>query len=375
MNLRATCLVTTVASACLCVAAPPSDLPSLGQLFRRDFLVGAAISSHLLTQPPGRELDLVSQQYTSVTAENCMKWGPIHPEPERYDFAAADALVDFAERHGQTVIGHALVWHEQTPPWVFQGTDGNPAAPEVVEARLRDHIRTVVGRYKGRVDGWDVVNEAINDDGTLRDSPWRRALGDGYLTLAFHCAEDADPDAELYYNDYSMERPEKRAATARLVRELRRAGCKVSGVGLQSHWSIDYPTEAEIDATLADYARMKVAVMITELDVNSLPMPWDGGGAEVSRRGELTAESNPYADGFPDEMQQKLAARYASIFRLFRKHRRAVTRVTFWGIGDGWTWLNYWPVPGRTSHPLMFDRELAPKPAFWSVIDVAKEKP
>jgi endo-1,4-beta-xylanase len=376
IDLRSICsaslLVTALAAAPIAQGSEP--VPSIGEAFRKDFLVGAAINTWVLTNPPGKELDLVARQFTSLTAENCLKWGPIHPEPDRYDFAAADALVAFAERHAQKVIGHALVWHEQTPEWVFQDERGAPASREVVEQRLRDHIQTVVGRYKGRVHGWDVVNEAWMENGTLRDTPWRRALGDGYLELAFRIAEEADPGAELYYNDYSMELPAKRQATARLVRALRRAGCKVTGVGLQSHWKIDYPSAEEIDSTLADYARMRVAVMITELDMNSLPMPWDGVGADVARAAGFEPELDPYANGFPDEMQQKLAERYATVFRLFRKHRRAITRVTFWGMGDGWTWLNNWPIKGRTAHPLLFDRQLQPKPAFWAVLKVADER-
>jgi endo-1,4-beta-xylanase len=356
------------------LAQAPEKLPSLAEAYKRDFLVGAAVNTWLLTSPPGRELKLVGEQYSSVTGENCMKWGPIHPEPDRYDFKGADALIEFAEKHRMKVIGHTLVWHEQTPDWVFKDPRGGPAPPELVRARLEEHIATVVGRYKGRVYGWDVVNEAIENDGSMRDTPWRRALGDDYLTIAFQATENADPDAELYYNDYSMELPAKRAATRDLVRRLRSAGCKVTGVGLQSHWKIDYPTAEEIDETLADYARMHVAVMITELDVNSLPMPWDDGGADVSQRADGTSLGDPYRDGFPPEMQQRLADRYATIFGLFRKHRRAITRVTFWGIGDGWTWLNHWPVKGRTAHPLLFDRDLAPKPAFWSTIEAAQNR-
>jgi endo-1,4-beta-xylanase len=372
--IKRTAIVGGICLAWGAVTLADEPIPSLGEAFRRDFLVGAAINTSVLTDPQGRELDLVARQFTSVTAENCMKWGPIHPEPNRYDFAAADTLVDFAEKHGQKVIGHTLVWHEQTPEWVFQDEPGKPASREMVEGRLRDHIQTVVGRYKGRIHGWDVVNEAIADDGSMRDTPWRRALGDGYLALAFQLAEEADPDAELYYNDYSMERPAKRVATARLVRDLRRAGCKITGVGLQSHWKIDYPSAEEIDATIADYAKMRVAVMVTELDINALPMPWDGVGADVARAAGFEPRLDPYAGGFPDKMQQKLAERYATVFRLFRKHRRAVTRVTFWGIGDGWTWLNHWPIAGRTAHPLLFDRDLQPKPAFWEVLKVADER-
>lgn len=364
-----------LASALLCGVGESALAQTPGALrnaYRDHFDVGVALASDQLLTPKQPTLDLVAAQFSAVTPENAMKWGDLHPEPDRYDFAAADALVRFAEANKLQVTGHTLVWHSRTPDWVFQGEAGRPATREVVVARLRGHIDTVVGRYRGRVHGWDVVNEAILDDGAWRDSPWRRALGDDYLELAFRFAHDADPDARLYYNDYSMTNPGKRRATMALIERLRAAGVPIHGVGLQGHWRLDYPSEREIDAALADYARLGVDVMITELDIDVLPRPGKSEGADVTRLAARRPELDPYRNGLPADVQQKLAERYAAVFRLFLEHEEALTRVTLWGVDDGQTWHNNWPIPGRTAHSLLFDRELRPKPAYRAVLEAAR---
>jgi endo-1,4-beta-xylanase len=237
---------------------------------------------------------------------------------------------------------------------------------------MREHIQTVVGRYKGRVNGWDVVNEALNDDGTLHQTPWLKIIGEDYIAKAFEFAHEADPKAELYYNDYALENEAKRNGAIELLRKLRAQGVPVIGVGLQGHYGIDWPSVDQVDATVAAFAQLGVKVMITELDIDVLPSSWQYHGADISRNAELRPKLNPYTTGLPDSVQQTLAKRYADLFGVFLKHRGVLTRVTFWGVTDASSWLNWWPVPGRTNYPLLFDRDGRPKPAFDAVINAAR---
>ncbi|MEQ8847301.1 endo-1,4-beta-xylanase [Botrimarina sp.] len=354
-------------------SAAAQQTDSLRRAFSERFDIGTALAARQLVPPDRATLNLVAEQFSVVTPENVMKWSLIHPTPDRYDFVAADALVEFAADNGLKVVGHTLVWHSQCPRWVFQDERGDPISRDALIERMRDHIHTVVGRYRGRVQGWDVVNEAILDDGAWRDTPWRRLIGDDYLDLAFRFAHEADPDTELYYNDFSMTKPGKRRAATGLVERFRRAGVPIHGVGLQGHWGLDYPSEQEIDDALADYSKLGVHVMITELDIDVLPRPDEEQGADVGRGARRTDALDPYRDGLPESVQQTLADRYAACFRLFNRHADAITRVTFWGVDDGQTWHNNWPVPGRTAHSLIFDRQLRPKPAYQAILDTATE--
>ncbi|MCF7674337.1 MAG: endo-1,4-beta-xylanase [Akkermansiaceae bacterium] len=268
------------------------------------------------------------------------------------------------------LIGHCLVWHSQTPAWVFQGDNGQPATREQLLKRMRDHIHTVVGRYKGKVMGWDVVNEALADGGSdiLRDSPWRRIIGDDFIDQAFRFAREADPKAELYYNDYGLENERKRSNCVKLLKGLKERGVPITGVGTQSHFHLNSPPLAEVEKTIVDFAALKLKVMVTELDVDVLPSRGNPGNADINRREQGGDRSNPYTSGLPDDMQEKLAKRYADLFAIYLRHRNSVTRVTFWGLDDGHSWLNGFPVRGRTNYPLLFDRNLKPKPAFTAVM-------
>ena len=257
------------------------------------------------------------------------------------------------------VVGHNLVWHSQTGAWVFQGADGKPADRDTLLARMHDHIRTVVGRYKGKIHGWDVVNEAIDEDGSMRKSPWQVGIGDDYIARAFEFAHEADPDAELYYNDFNLEKPAKRAGVIKLVKDLQARKLRIDGIGNQAHWRLDTPGIDEIDTALIELHATGLKVMYSELDINLLPN---------TPRGADPAEANPYANGLPDAVQQQLAKRYADVFGVFLKHRDAVTRVTFWGLSDADSWLNR----GRMNFPLLWDRQRQPKPAFNAVIEMLR---
>ena len=358
--------------------AAMAESPALKEAFADDFVIGAALGT---AQVMGREpqaLELVARHCNSITPENLLKWAEVHPAPDRYNFEPADRYVAWGEENEMFLVGHTLVWHNQTPAWAFQGEDGQPLDRETALARMKEHIETVVGRYKGRIKGWDVVNEAIDDNGQLRSgpvgppgrrgSPWHAAIGDDYIEHAFRFAHDADPDAELYYNDYNEWHLAKMAAIISLVKKLQDAGVRIDGVGLQGHWGMGYPSIEEIDHMLTEYGKLGVKLMITELDVNIVAQK--NTGAEIGQREESGVDSETQADSLPSEQAQALADRYAAIFKVLLKHRDKLHRVTFWGVHDGHSWLND---RGPKNHPLLFDRQLQPKPAFDAVIEVARE--
>ena len=342
---------------------------NLRAAFAQDFMIGVALATAQVDGRDRRAGEIAAEQFSAVTPENAMKWQSLHPAWDRYDFKAADAYVEFASRHTMSLIGHTLVWHSQAPSWVFAGAEGKPATREVMLKRMQEHIHAVVGRYKGQVKGWDVVNEALSDSGAdiLRDSPWRRLIGDDFVDHAFRFAKEADPQAELYYNDYGLDDERKRANCIQLVRGMLDRGVPVTGVGTQSHFHLDYPSLAAVDQTLSALSSLRLKVMVTELDVDVLPYRENPGIADISRRQTGDKTMDPYTSGLPEEIQIKLAKRYRDLFAIYLRHREAITRVTFWGLDDGQSWLNDFPIAGRTNHPLLFDRELKPKPAFFSV--------
>jgi endo-1,4-beta-xylanase len=332
---------------------------ALKDLMPKGMVIGVAINQRQFDGTDASGVAVITKQFNQISPENVLKFQPIHPAADRYAFDPADRYVQFGLDRKMQVVGHNLVWHSQTSPWVFQGADGKPPDRDTLLARMRDHIQTVVGRYKGKIHGWDVVNEAIDEDGSLRKAPWHDGIGDDYVAKAFEFAHEADPDAELYYNDYNLEKPAKRAGVIRLVKDLQARGLRIDGIGNQGHWQLETPTIGEIETALTDLHSTGLKVMYTELDINMLP---------AAGRGADPAVANPYANGLPDEKQQQLAKRYADIFGVFVQHRDWVTRVTFWGLSDGDSWLNR----GRANYPLLFDRQRQPKPAFQAVVDVLR---
>ncbi|HKW09174.1 MAG TPA: endo-1,4-beta-xylanase, partial [Gemmatimonadaceae bacterium] len=297
-----------------------------------------------------------------------LKWASIEPRPGEFNFGPADRYVSFGERLGAVVIGHTLVWHNQTPAWVFHDADGGPAPRDTLIARLRSHIMAVVGRYKGRIRGWDVVNEAVNEDGTLRRSPWLEIIGPEYIGMAFRFAHEADPSAELHYNDFSVEGAAKRAGIVRLITELRAEGVPITAIGMQEHQKLDWPTTGAIDSAIVDLAATGLKLMVTELDVDVLPSNHGQRTEAIEQQLMRTGAPDPYRDGLPDSVQQALARRYGEIVRVYLAHRDVITRMTFWCVDDADSWLNNFPVRGRVNYPLLFDRRGMPKAAFDTVI-------
>ena len=353
------------------VAPPPAPTP-LDGAFANAFRVGAALNAAQFEERDTIGAAIVKTHFNTITSENVLKWQLVHPQRGVYDFAASDKYVEFGERNGMFIVGHTLVWHNQTPRWVFQDANGNAVSRDTLLARLHDHIRTVVGRYRGRIKGWDVVNEAVDEDGSLRKTPWLEIIGEDYLAKAYEFAREADPQAELYYNDYSVENAPKRNGVIALVKRLQAQGTRVAAVGLQGHDRLDWPTIAQQDSTIAAFASLGVRVAITELDIDVLPRVTQGATADVRLRATADDRLDPYRSGLPDSVQQALARRYGDLFAVFLKYRNVISRVTFWGVRDGDSWLNDWPVRGRTSYPLLFDRAGRPKPAFDAVIRAAR---
>ena len=363
-------LAASLAAGCA-TSHKPASL-TLKEAFKNDFMIGVAINTNQVAGGDPAGAAIIKTQFNSISPENALKWEQIHPRPGKdgYNFEPADRYVKFGEENGMYIVGHTLVWHSQTPRWVFQDADGralsgtNAADRELLLQRMHDHIQTVVGRYKGRIQCWDVVNEALNENGTLRTSPWQKIIGDDYIEKAFQYAHEADPNAVLRYNDYSLENEPKRKGAIALIKKLQTEGIPVTAVGSQSHIKMDWPTMEQEDETISDFAKLGVQVMITELDVDLLGRGQSADIAEMQR--QIT--SNTYSNGLPDSVQQALAKRYGDLFTVFVKHRNDISLVTFWGVSDGDSWLNR----GRMNYPLLFGRDHEPKPAYEAVIQAAQ---
>ena len=374
-------IITGMAVILLCTilytegCSQEGDTPgSLKDAFSDHFLIGTAVNRFQITGKDSLSATLIDKHFNSITAENCMKWKFIHPEPGRYDFTLADRFVELGEEKQMHMVGHTLVWHSQTPRWVFRDEEGNQVSRDTLLARMRDHIHTVVGRYRGKVDCWDVVNEALGDDGEIRKSLYYNIIGEDYVEKAFAFAREADPEATLIYNDYSLPDPARRAGVVKMVKELQSKGIRIDGIGMQGHYQLDYPDPEELAASIEAFSELGLKVMITEMEVNVLPQPGRYRGADVGTRFEMRKRLDPYTAGLPDSVQDALTERYRLYFEVFCEHSDAIERVTFWGVHDGVSWKNNWPVRGRTNYPLLFDRAGQPKPAYDAVIAVSESK-
>ncbi|AWW00409.1 endo-1,4-beta-xylanase [Arcticibacterium luteifluviistationis] len=335
----------------------------LREAYKDDFYIGAALNSSQISESDTKQAGLIALQFNSVTAENAMKSSQIHPSENVYNFEVPDKLAALAEKHDMAFHGHTLVWHSQLSSFINDITDSTKMANA-----LKAHIEAVAGRYKGKTYSWDVVNEAVEGDGSLRESVFLKAMGEDYLSFAFKTAAAVDPNADLYYNDYSMTGAQKRAGVIKMIKKIQASGAKIDGIGMQGHWGLEYPSILEIETSIEQYAALGLKIAITELDIDVLPNPDGVSGADISQSAELKAEYNPYVDGLPDDIAEKQAKRYADLFALFLKHKDKIDRVTFWGVNDGESWKNNFPVNGRTNYPLLFDRDNKKKKAFEAIM-------
>lgn len=330
----------------------------LKDYYENYFPIGVAVSPWALKTD---EAELIKQQFNSLTPENAMKMGPIHPQENVYNWSGADSIVAFAQRNNMRVRGHNLVWHNQAPKWMFVDNQGNTVSKEVLLKRLKDHIFAVVSRYKGKLYAWDVVNEAISDkpDEYLRPSQWLQICGEEFIAKAFQWAHEADPSAQLFYNDYNVINAVKREKIYRLVKSLKDAGIPIHGVGIQAHWAINEPSREQLDSTIRRFADLGLKVQITELDISVYP------------KEHIARERRPEdADtAFSAVREQAQIDKYKMAFELFRQYRNVISGVTFWNISDRNSWLDNFPVRNRKDYPLLFDKNLQPKKAYWSVVN------
>ncbi|WP_311240320.1 MULTISPECIES: endo-1,4-beta-xylanase [unclassified Xanthomonas] len=376
--LRITVVGISAIAALPAAARCDTAATSLKHAYADGFLLGTAVNADIVSGKDAAAAALVACHFNAVTPENVMKAEVVAPRPGVFDFRAADAFADYAQRNHLFVVGHTLVWHNQTPDWFFVDAQGKPNSSAAQIERMRAHIAGVAGRYVGKVQAWDVVNEIIDEDGSYRSTNWVQRVGDGDTVVrnAFTFAQRYAPDAELYYNDFNAWRPAKRDGIVRMVKMLQQSGIRIDGVGMQGHWGLDYPSLRDIEDAIDAYAALGIKVMITELDVDVLPLTKEGqviGTGMAHKQFQLPEFKrflDPYRDGLPPAVQAQLRDRYAELFALFWRKRDKLARVSVWGVSDGMSWKNDYPVPGRTNYPLLFDRNHQPKPALDAVLAV-----
>ena len=347
---------------CCLAAASLANASSLKESYEKDFAIGVAVSPDDVADPARQEL--IKKNFNSLSFENVLKWDFVEPKEGEFHYELADKIVDFARANGMKLVGHTFVWHSQTPDWVFVGPDGNPASRELLLERLKKHIQTVMTRYKGVISTWDVANEIASDEdgkSPYRQSRWFEILGPEVVVKAFEFAREADPFATLLYNDYGIEAGPKHDRAVQILKDLRKAKAPISGIGLQSHISIVYPPVSEIETSIRNFARLGLQVHITELDMSVY------SGFDEEKR-------NLYPDACPPDLLKQQADRYGELFRMFRRNKSHIARVTFWNVHDGVSWLNQFPVPNRRNHPLLWDSDLKPKPAYDAVISAGAPK-
>jgi len=334
----------------------------LKDYYKDYFTIGAAVSPQGLKRP--EEAALIIKEFGSMTPENAMKMGPIHPREDEYNWRDADSIVAFAKQHHLKIRGHNLLWHSQAPRWLFIDSSHTPpdtVSKELLYTRLKEHITTVVTRYKDAIYAWDVVNEAISDNPNeyFRNSVWYKICGEEFMAKAFEYAHEADPKALLFYNDYNEIIPSKRANIIKMVKGLKDAGVPIDGVGLQGHWSIQDIRSGEVDSTLNDFSKLGLKIQITELDLKVQP-----SGNNPARRDTTT--------GYTAEREDLQTEKYAMIFDLFRKYKNVISGVTFWNVSDKYSWLDR--RGGGKAYPLLFDTTYQRKKAYWGVVNFDEKK-
>jgi len=353
---------------------------ALKNTFADSFKMGVAVNQDIVTGKNAAAQSIIAKQFNTVTLENAMKAEVIYPQQGKVDFSGADAFIDFAKQNNMFTVAHTLVWHNQTPDWFFTNSKNEPNTPAEQLEQMRKHIELVAGRYKNKVDAWDVVNEVIADDGSYRPTVWVNRIGDGdtMVKAAFKYAQQYSPNTELYYNDFNAWRPEKRDGIIRMIKMLQKEGIRIDGIGIQAHWGLNFPKMQYIEQAIDAYAALGIKVMITELDIDVLPLTKEGqitGTAMMKPQFQLEEFEtylDPYKNGLPSDVEAQLNARYKALFELFYAKRNKIDRVTFWGLHDGMSWKNDYPIPNRTNYPLLWDRNLNPKPVIKTIADVVK---
>lgn len=362
-------MMLTLATSC--ATNSESQEVALKDVFKDKFLIGVAINNNQAWGRDSLGTSMVNKHFNAVVAENEMKCERIHPKENEFFWDNADRFVQFAEENGMFPVGHCLIWHSQCAPWFFVDDKGEQVDAETLKNRMRDHIYAVVGRYKGRIKGWDVVNEAIVEDGSYRNSKFYQILGEEFIPLAFQYAHEADPDAELYYNDYGMNVAGRRDAVVKMVNDLKSRGLRIDAIGMQGHMGLDYPTYEEFETSLKAFAGTGCRVNISEWDMSALPTLTRS--ANVSDTVAFRRSLNPYPDSLPAEVSAQWNERMAGMLAVLLRNADSIDRVIAWGVSDGDSWKNGWPVPGRKDYPLLIDRNYELKPFLQDAIANFKE--
>lgn len=347
--------------------------PVLKEIFKDKFHIGVALNRQEFMGFNTKANDEIKQHFNSIVAENCMKSMFLQPKEGEFFFDDADKFIEFGLKNNMHIIGHTLIWHSQVPGWFFKDDKGNDVSADVLKERMRKHIHTVVGHYKGKVKGWDVVNEAIEDNGEWRKSKFYNIIGEDFIKYAFQFAHEADPDAELYYNDYSMSLDGRREGVIRMVKSLQQQGIKIDGIGMQGHVNMNGPKIDDFEKSILAFSGLGLKVMITELDLSALPSPWENVGANISDAVEYQEKMNPYPNGLPLDVEKQWEERYMQFFKLFLKHQDKIDRVTLWGLSDATSWKNDFPIRDRVDYPLLFDRDYNPKPIIGKLAELVKQ--
>ena len=320
--------------------------------------------------------DRIAHTFNWAVPENCMKCEVIHPEEDRYDFTLGDQFVQKAKASGMKVMGHCLIWHSQCAPWFHYDQEGKLVSAEVLKERMKTHITTIMQHYKGQIDAWDVCNECFEDDGSLRNSLFYQILGEEFIPWAFQCAHEADPDAMLFYNDYSMNKATKIEAVCDFFRPLIAEGLPVTAIGLQGHIILEDGAEqivSDYDHSLSCIEELGLKAGFSELDLSILPNPYGFSGANISDKFAYRPEMDPYREGLTPEVEEQFCNFWLSFYRMLYKHRDTVDRVTFWCSNDANSWRNDFPIRGRMDYATLFDRNHQPKPVIQKLVELKAE--
>ncbi|MBQ8332172.1 MAG: endo-1,4-beta-xylanase [Clostridia bacterium] len=333
--------------------------PSLCEAFAGKLKIGAAVNTWNLREDSD-DYRVIRRHFNVFTLENQSKPEPVHPEENRWVFEPVDRFAAFGEEAGVTLRGHTLVWHSQVPGWFFR--DGEEtASAELLLNRMREHITTMVTRYRGKIRTWDVVNEVLRDEGGLRESAWYKIAGNSYIAEAFRCAHEADPDARLIINDYNLESSDAKADTmASVVRELLADGVPVHGIGLQMHLGLDTDME-RLKKNVRKLASIREIAPDFKLEVTELDMSCYRWGDEAE---DIL---------WDDAKTAQFSAKYTELFRFYLElaGEGVLDTVVFWGLHDGVSWLNGFPRRHK-NYPLLIGRDFELKPAFYDVLGLAK---
>lgn len=346
-----------------------TDNRGLKDYFENDFKMGVAVSSRIFEKNDTELQQLIKQEFSSISPENCLKWERVHPSENKWNWKVQDRYVNFGIQNNMHIQGHVLVWHSQVPKTLFIDKNGKQVSKIELTRRLDEHISTLVDRYKGKINSWDVVNEAITPKEHFRKTKWFEIMGPGFMEHAFRLAHNADPNCHLIYNDYGMNERKRREYVVEMIKDYKKRGVPIHGIGMQGHYNLDSPNIQAIEESIIAFAEQGMRVHFTELDVDVLPFNW-GATAEVSTSIKYDKKLNPYVNGLPKEIEDKFTRRYEELFKLFIKHRDKIDRVTFWGTSDDYSWKNNFPVRGRTNYPLLFDRQHQRKPAWYAVTNL-----